>query len=262
MTISFKTSFALAALVAGGFAAEGAKAQTIAALVGDDMLVAFDAKSGKQTKSWKIAGLPGPIVGIDVRPADGMLYALSSDGTVSTIDTATGKATPKTKLETMLAAGVKATVDFNPVADRMRVIGTDGTNLRANVDDGKVIADKPLNFADADANKGKKAMVIAGAYSNSVKGTKETALYDIDATGNYVKQAPPNDGILNTLGATGVKGDTVAFDILSDGSKNWGFLVSGKVLYSLDLATGKTAKAADLAWVNGKPVKDIAVLGN
>lgn len=262
MKTLFNTSVALAALIAGGIAASGAKAQTIAALVGDDMLVAFDAKTGKQTKSWKISGLPGPAVGIDVRPADGMLYALSSDGTVSTIDTATGKATPKTKLETMLAPGVKATVDFNPVADRLRVIGADGTNLRANVDDGKVIADKPLNFADADANKGKKAMVVAGAYSNSVKGTKETALYDIDMSGLYVKQAPPNDGILNTLGSTGMKSDAVAFDILSDGTTNWGFFVSGKTLYSLDLASGKTTKKADLPWINGKGVKDIAVLSN
>ena len=38
-------------------------------------------------------------------------------------------------------------------------------------------------------------------YSNSFAGTKETALYDIDiANWTYVRQAPPNDGILNTLG--------------------------------------------------------------
>lgn len=252
----------LLAAVAATALLSGAKAQTVAALVGDDTLIAFDVKSGRQTKTWKVSGLPGRILGIDVRPADGMLYALAEDGTVATIDTASGKASPKAKLETMLPKGVVATVDFNPVADRLRVMGSDGTNLRANVDDGKVAVDKPLAFADADKNGGKKSQVVAGAYSNSFKGTKETALYDIDSLGNYLKQAPPNDGILNTLGSTGMKGETVAFDILSDGTTNQGFVVAGKTLYRIDLATGKTSKAADLAGLNGKPVRDIAVLAN
>ena len=38
------------------------------------------------------------------------------------------------------------TVDFNPVADRLRVIGSDGTNLRANVADGKVVTDGALKL--------------------------------------------------------------------------------------------------------------------
>jgi hypothetical protein len=52
-----------------------------------------------------------------------------------------GKATKKSKLETMLPAGTSATVDFNPVADRLRIIGSDGTSLRVNVDDGEAIKD-------------------------------------------------------------------------------------------------------------------------
>ena len=57
-------------------------------------------------------------------------------------------------------------------------------------------------------HKGEKPNVVAGAYSNSFKGTKETALYDIDATiGALVKQAPPNDGVLNAIGKLGVKVD-------------------------------------------------------
>ncbi|WP_163831669.1 DUF4394 domain-containing protein, partial [Proteus mirabilis] len=103
---------------------------------------------------------------IDVRPADGLLYAVISDGSVVTIDPATGKATPKSKLDTMLPAGVVATVDFNPVADRLRVIGSDGTNLRANVDDGKVTKDGGLKFAETDGMKGKIPKVVAGAYTN------------------------------------------------------------------------------------------------
>src|SRR5262249_38517886 len=153
-----------------------------------------DTTAKKATKTMKVTSINGTLVGIDVRPADGMLYGLTTDGTLYTI-ASDGKATMKSKLETMLPAGVMATVDFNPAADRLRVIGSDGTSLRVNVDDGKVTKDGSLKFAENDANKGKTPKVIAGAYSNSVKGTKETALYDIDATtGSLVKQAPPNDG--------------------------------------------------------------------
>ena len=58
-----------------------------------------------------------------------MLYGLVADGTVVTIDPASGKATEKSKLDAMMPSGMMATVDFNPVADRLRVIGSDGTNL-------------------------------------------------------------------------------------------------------------------------------------
>ena len=43
-------------------------------------------------------------------------------------------------------------------------------------------------------------------------------LYDIDGTiGALIKQAPPNDGVLNAVGKLGVKADKAAFDRLSDG---------------------------------------------
>src|SRR4029079_7047624 len=132
----------------------------------------------------------------------------------------------------MLKPGTVATIDFNPVADRMRLIGNDGTNLRANVDDGKVTVDGSLKFAETDMHKGERPNVVAGAYINSVKGAKETALYDIDGTiGGLLKQAPPNDGILAAVGKLGIKADKVAFDIWSDGTKNEAWLMMGDTLY-------------------------------
>ena len=83
-----------------------------------------------------------------------------------------GKATTKSKLDTTLAKGVVATVDFNPAADRLRVMGSDGMNLRANVDDGKVTKDGDHKYAEADMHKGEKPNIVAGAYTNSVKGRK------------------------------------------------------------------------------------------
>lgn len=236
-----------------------AQAADVAALIGNDTIAIVDTSAKKATKKMKVEGVAAPLVGIDVRPADGMLYALAADGTLYTI-AMDGKATKKSKLETMLPAGTSATVDFNPVADRLRVIGSDGTSLRVNVDDGKVIKDGSLKYADADANKGKAPKVMAGAYTNSVKGTKETTLLNVDTTtGALVKQAPPNDGVLNTIGALGPKVDAIAFDIGSDGTKNEGWAMTGDQLWSIDLATGKATQVAKIEGLGGT-VTDIAVL--
>ena len=93
-----------------------------------------------------------------------------------------------------------------------------------------------------------------------MKGAKETALYDIDATlGALVKQAPPNDGVLNTVGMLGAKMEGIAFDIYSDGTKNDAWAMSGNELLSVDLATGKATSVAKIDGMTGT-VKDIAVL--
>lgn len=249
-----------AASVAVLLTSAAANAAQVAALIGGDTIATVDTAQKKATGSVKVTGLTGMLVGIDVRPSDGLLYGLVDDGTVVTI-AADGKATMKSKLDTMLAKGVSATVDFNPVADRLRVMGSDGMSLRANVEDGKVTKDGDHKYAEADMHKGEKPNVIAGAYTNSVKGTKETALYNIDGTiGALVKQAPPNDGILGAVGKLGITPSTVAFDIWSDGTKNEAWLMADGTLYSVDLATGKATEAAKIAGVSGK-VTDIAIIG-
>jgi hypothetical protein len=223
------------------------------------MIAMVDVAGKKVDRSMKVAGLSGALVGIDVRPADGMLYGVVADGTVVTIDPASAKATMKSRLDTTLAPGTMATIDFNPVADRLRIIDSDGMNLRANVDDGKVTKDGQLKFAEADMHKGKMPKVVAGAYTNSMKGAKETTLYDIEAGGVLVKQAPPNDGVLNSVGMLGLEAGAVAFDIVAGDASNEGWLMSGKTLYKVDLATGKATEAATISGVDGT-VRDIAAM--
>jgi hypothetical protein len=237
-----------------------AQAQNMVALIGDDILATVDARALKTTGLAKIEGL-GPVLGVDVRPADGLLYALAADGTIATIDPATGKATPKSKLDTLPPADVQITVDFNPAADKLRIIGSDGTNLRADVDSGKVTKDQSLKFAETDPAAGKTPQVVAGAYSNSFKGTKETTLYDIDAgSGGIFRQAPPNDGILNTIGALGVDAQNIGFDILADGAGgNTAMLVAGGGLYTVDLTSGKVEGGKKIAGLPSD-LRDIAVL--
>ncbi|MFO1149867.1 MAG: DUF4394 domain-containing protein [Alsobacter sp.] len=237
-----------------------AQAQVAVALVGDDTLATVDVQSRKVTGTAKIAG--AKLVGLDVRPADGMLYALSADGQIWTVDPGTGKPTPKSKLDVSLPAGVAMTVDFNPVADRLRVIGSDGTNLRINVEDGKTTKDGTLKFAEGDMHKGETPKIVAGAYTNSMKGAKETTLFDIDGTiGALIKQAPPNDGILNAVGKLGIKADAAAFDIITKPSgQSEGVLMAGDTLYMVDLASGKATVHGKIQGVGASGVRDIAVL--
>jgi DNA-binding beta-propeller fold protein YncE len=238
-----------------------AGASTLVALSENNTLTVIDTKSRKATGSMKLTGATGPLVGIDVRPADGMIYGLIADGTVVTIDRA-GKATMKSKLETMVpAAAARVTVDFNPVADRLRVMSSDGTNLRVNVDDGKVMTDGSHKFAETDMHKGEKPMIIGGAYTNSMKGAKETTLYDIDGSiGGLLKQAPPNDGVLGAVGKLGLAAKSIAFDIETSASgDNTAWLVADGELHSVDLATGRATSAGKIPKLP-KDVRDIAVL--
>jgi uncharacterized protein DUF4394 len=252
------------ALAASSFVATGGAqaAGWIIGLVDGKSIVTIDPASRKVASKVDVKGA-GPLAGIDVRPADGMLYGITTDGTIVTIDVKTGQATMKSKMSEALKSGVTATVDFNPVADRLRVMGSDGTSLRVNVDDGKATVDGSHKYKDGDPNAGKTPKVVAGAYSNSWKGTKATALYNIDATtGALVTQAPPNDGVLNTIGSLGMTvNGPVAFNIVSTGEdKNDAWLVNGGALFSVDLKTGKatmvgkfqglTGNLGDIAWID------------
>ena len=147
----------------------------------------------------------------------------------------------KSKLSETLKAGITVTVDFNPVADRLRVITSDGTNLRVNVDDGKATVDGALKFKDGDANAGKTPNVIAGAYTNSFNPHRRRPRSTTSTpSGFLLTQAPPNDGILNTVGSLGVKlNGATAFNIVAQGEDNAAWLVTGGTLYSVDLKTGK-----------------------
>ena len=90
--MNFRSIFAASAALLLSSAA--ANAAQIAALIGGDTIAMVDTAQKKATGSVKVTGISGALVGIDVRPADGMLYGLVDDGTIVTIAT-DGKATTK-----------------------------------------------------------------------------------------------------------------------------------------------------------------------
>ncbi|MTH64868.1 DUF4394 domain-containing protein [Paracoccus shanxieyensis] len=231
-----------------------AMAATVVGLSGDNELHWLDTESWTRTGGVTVSGVEGRLLGIDVRPADGMLYGVFADGTLATIDPQTGMATKVSTLATKLADGVSATVDFNPVADKLRVMGSDGTSLRVTVDTGEVVTDGSHAYAD-----GTSPNVIAGAYTNSHAGTEKTQLFNIDGKAGWlVLQHPPNDGTLNAVGDIGVKPTEAGFDIASDGQGgNAAWLVVDGGFHSVNLETGATTEVGK---IDGANVRDIAIL--
>jgi len=211
-------------------------------------LVSFSSsKPGKLIKTPKISGMLSSekLVGIDFRPSNKMLYGVTNQNRIYTINTATGAATSVGTLTTPLG-GSDYGIDFNPVPDRLRITNDAEQNLRANPADATNVTDKSLIFNAADANNGKNPNVVASAYTNNFAGAKATMLYNIDSTLDVLlTQNPPNDGVLNAVGKLGVNITVNAgFDIVSRNDNNMAFAalqVEGEKtskLYSINLANG------------------------
>jgi hypothetical protein len=261
--MSAAKGIALASLaVLTGIAAAPAGAVTMAGLTADNKLVWIDTDKKTASVPKPITGSDQRIVGIDVRPANGKLYAVGAGGQIFTLAPDTGVLTPVSQISEKVELGAKPVVDFNPVADRLRVISVYGTSLRINVDTGQTVVDKPVAFDAADANAAKRPMIAAGAYINAVAGAKATELFHVDhGAGALLLQNPPNDGILKTKGALGIKVEPMAaMDVMSmTNGENVAMLLSGKTLYAIDLASAKTMAMGAIAGIDGDII-DIAVL--
>lgn len=235
-----------------------AAASPAVGLKGDKTLVWFDTDKPAEMKTIEVTGVDR-LHGIDVRPADKMLYGVAGDGSLVTINLDTGAATVVSKLDKMLPDGVKASVDFNPMADKLRVMGSDGTNLRVDPASGAVTTDGSLAFEQGDASAEAKPNIVATAYINSFGKPEKTAMYDIDASGTFIQQTKPNDGTLKTIGSLGVQlGEAVGFDVQTgeDGT-NTAWLATGGSLYKVNIETGMAEKAADGVDAS---LRDIAIL--
>jgi hypothetical protein len=251
-----------------GLAIRTPAAPTVFGLTASARLISFKPASPNTLASdVAITGLAGSerMVGIDFRPKDGLLYGFSSTGRIHTIDPLTGVATFKVAamadvadltLPFSVISGTEFAVDFNPVADRMRVISDAGQSLRINVDTGATTTDGTINRAGA------LPVVTAGAYTNSYAGTTSTALMVIDTdSDSLMLVSPPNDGTLTLVGQLGValSGDG-GMDIA--GGANGLALASLRTagagpshLYRIDLGTGLALP------VNGTANTALSVIG-
>lgn len=290
--------FAVLALVTG--LGVSARAELIFGMTASDSssdagglgLVTFDSSTPGTTTS--IGAFTGVVAGhsvrsMDFRPANGQLYAIStnSDGSAAqlyTVDVATAALTtvgtgfvlePQTN-------NTRVEIDFNPVVDRIRIMtGNTATNnnYRAHPDTGALVAtDTILAFAPGDPKAGQSFSIIGGAYSNNVAGATSTTLYAWDYQSDALitigspggSPVSPNTGQMFTVHAPNsaltaqgglgmdISGATNTLFVTHDNVSNpSGTFMS---LYSRDLTTGAEIKLGDYA--PGVFISDISVPTN
>lgn len=225
-------------------------------LTADQRLVCFRPERPRLARD--IAAVSGlqtdtKLVGIDYRPATGDLYGLGDQAGIYVVDPATATASLVARANVALQ-GTSFGVDFNPAADRLRVVSDTGQNLRINVADGVTATDAPLT------NPPNPATGVTGAMytNNDADADTGTTLFDVDSALDQVSiQSPPNNGTLVATGKLGVDtGPDVAADIYSevrDGStvSNSAFAAlsgaSGSSFYRVDLLTGAASRTGDFA---------------
>lgn len=243
-------------------------------------LLSFDTQNPSYIRSLNtITGITAgqTIVGMDFRPATGMLYALgfnasSNDCQLYTINTTSAIATPVNASPVAISiATVNTGFDFNPTVDKIRIVSNNDMNYRLDPVTGTITAtDANVNFASGDVNNGANPNVGTVAYSNSINTATSTVLYNYDEVLNVLtNQNPPNAGTLNTIGSSGITVNTsdatVDMDIFYEVAtmSNKAFLAANvgtsanDNLYSVNLSTGMTTLIGKIGF--GIPVKDIAV---
>jgi hypothetical protein len=214
------------------------------AVDGSNNLQVFNLSTPGVPVSKPITGLQPAenILGIDMRPATGQLFALGSSSRIYTINMATGAAAVVGAGPfTPVLVGTSFGFDFNPTVDRIRVVSNLGQNLRLNPNDGTVAA------TDVAMNPG-TPMVSAVAYTNNFPGATTTTLFDIDpSTDKLYTQNPPNNGTLVEVGSLGIDiGTDNGFDIGGTSNKAWALVTVGgsTKIYSINLTTGAATEAA------------------
>ncbi|MGH6963681.1 MAG: DUF4394 domain-containing protein [Phenylobacterium sp.] len=225
----------VALVLAAGLVPGLAHAELIYGLTADSRIATFDsATPGSVASSLAITGLQGGdvLVGIDLRPADNLLYSVATSGNLYRLDlSGSGYAAV---LVGNIAVGLTGTsygIDFNPTVDRLRLIDNTDQNLRINPANAVTLTDTPI---------GGGYDIVGSAYTNNFSGAVSTVLYGLDAAGDQLLRASnPNGGVYFSVGPLGIALDTsngVGFDI--SGSTGDAYFNSGSSFYSLNLATG------------------------
>lgn len=213
------------------------------------------------------------LLGIDFRVQDGRLYALGNRGCIYIV-TLPPVPPPPNPVVTLthvsqLSVPLQGTnfgFDFNPAADRLRIVSDTGQNLRHDLNTHVTAVDGVLS---SGPNTSTVTGISAAAYTNNdVNSSTNTTLFDINtATDQVVIQSPANTGFVIATGSLGVDaGPNAGFDIFADlsGGKtisNTAFATvtipgnSRSTLLTVDLLTG-AATSVGLFPLN---ISDIAV---
>jgi len=204
------------------------------------------------------------LIGIDFRPADSTptkLYGLTDKGNLYTIDVSERNFGATNFVSTMnprFTGGFSGLIDFNPVANALRVAGNTDQNLAVvNGTDGSnlstTVQQTSFAYTQGDVNFGKDPEINGGAYTNNFAGATTTLFYMIDhnldtlvtiADKTATGSSNTGGGKLQTIGKfvdeTGVAlnmSPTTDIDIYTD-TNGVNYLVgqTTRLIFSIDLS--------------------------
>ena len=107
----------------------------IYALNSDNTIFVLTPGAASFTRLVRVNKVNGNLIGLDFRPADGngnMVYGLTDTGNLYTINLTAaqlGTATQVSTLSPRFAGGFQSLMDFNPVLNALRLIGTNDQNF-------------------------------------------------------------------------------------------------------------------------------------
>jgi hypothetical protein len=228
--VPIRLGLGVAALAAGisCFTQSKADAALIYGVTFDNNLFSFDsATPGNILSGVAISGLqPNEVVqAIDFRPSTNVLYGLGSTNRIYTLNLTSGAATAVsgTPFAPPALSGTAFGMDFNPVADLIRVHSNTQQNLRISPTTGLVVnTDPDLVYAAGDSGAGSDPNIVATAYSNNIAGATTTSLFSIDSVRDTLNTHSGSPGfaqmttvgtLRNAAGATIPFADYSGFDI-------------------------------------------------
>ena len=206
------------------------------------------------------------IIGVDVRPATGELYALTKESRLYTVDTVSGQLTPvnTTPLPVSYSAFGGVGLDFDPVTDTLRIVDAWRRNVVINPDTATVVF--AANNLDTSTDR------LAGlAYDFPADGTSARTAFALNVTrslfgtvGGPGGVPPANTGEIFLRGplACSLNTDAVGFDIAA--ADRVGLMAVGAVgngsttLCTVNLTTGRARSAGTIAAI-GADLRGLAI---
>jgi hypothetical protein len=250
---------------------------TVYALTSNNQVLSFNAgKPDKIISDVTLSGLSdgSSLVQIFYRPSSQVLYCVTTDNELCTLDPDSGAVTLIDSGTTFLPSdlpntGTNATLtdvvaSIDPINDQVRVIGkssqSDDANFLVDPDTGQPAAANPnneeaLKFAGGDVNDvdNQVPTLMALAYDPPLADAGSTTLYGLDQTtqslvrvgddgaGSGTNTASPSNGEVHTIGALSTKfsNNYAALAIEAKNGDAYAVLAtSTSSLYSIDLGSG------------------------
>ena len=204
--------------------------------------------------------------GLDVRPADGKLYATAARFATQDYQLYQVKVNLNQRTAKLTAAGAAFTtanwgndlgVAFDPVLDQLRVINDHENNSVVDPFSGVATAQSALAYATGDVNEANSPSIDALAYTQQQTGVLATEAFAIDEENGdvLVHLGSPASGVLDTVGPLNVNTTNgFSMDITPKGKAFAQLFVdsTNHVLHRIDLDTGEATKVGKIG--GGGPI--------